>query len=125
MVPLLHCMIGVGNNLLKMLRYIVNEFIENMTLTEVTMRLSIPALRNIIAETATKRDKWDASPEGKMRKTLKRTNANEEQLKTLEDCRKKTFVNVLMKTHKKVTEQLDKLKQIRSAKVKAPNSIKT
>ncbi len=28
-IPLLHCMIGVGNDLLKMLRYIVNEFIEN------------------------------------------------------------------------------------------------
>jgi len=52
-------MIGLGNNLLKMLRYIVNEFIENVTLTEVTIRLSIPVLRNIIAETATKRDEWD------------------------------------------------------------------
>ena len=125
MVPLLHCMIGVGNDLLKMLRYIVNEFIENMTLTEVTIRLSIPTLRNIITETATKRDEWDASPEGKMRMTLKRTNADEEQLKTLEDYRKKTFVDVLTKTHKKVTEQLDKLKQIRSAKVKSPDSIET
>ena len=46
-------------------------------------------------------------------------------MKTLEDYRKKTFVDVLMKTHKKVTEQLDKLKQIRSAKVKAPDSIET
>jgi hypothetical protein len=118
-------MIGVGNDLLKMLRYIVNEFIVNMTLTEVTIRLSIPALRNIIAETTTKRDEWDASPEGKMRMTLKRSNADEEQLKTLEDYCKKTFVDVLMKTHEKVTEQLDKLKQIRSAKVKAPSSIET
>ena len=55
--------------------------------------------------------------------TLKHTNADEEQLKTLEDYHKKTFVDVLTKTHKKVTEQLDKLKQIRSAKVKAPDSI--
>ncbi len=65
MVPLLHCMIGIGNDLLKMLRNIINEFIENMTLTEATIRLSIPALRNIIAEAATKRDEWDASPDGK------------------------------------------------------------
>lgn len=57
--------------------------------------------------------------------TLKCTNTDEEQLKTLEDYRKKTFVDVLTKTHEKVTEQLDKLKQIRSAKVKAPDSIKT
>ena len=79
--------------------------------------MSIPALRNIIAETATKRDEWDASPKGKTCITLKRTNADEEQLKTLENYRKKTFVDVLTKTHKKVTEQFDKLKQIRSAKV--------
>ena len=58
--------------------------------------------------------------------TLKCTNTNEEQLKTLKDYRKKTFVDVLTKTHEnKVTEQLDKSKQIRSAKVKAPDSIKT
>ena len=79
MVPLLHCMIGIGNNLLKMLCNIINEFIENMmTLTEVTIRSSIPVLRNIIAEMATKRDKWDAFPNGKMRMTLKRMNADEE-----------------------------------------------
>ena len=75
--------------------------------------MSIPALRNIITETATKRDEWDASTEGKMRMTLERTKANEEQLKTLEDYRKKTFVGVLRKTHKKVTDHLDKFKQIR------------
>jgi hypothetical protein len=125
MVPLLHCMIGIRNDLLKMMCNIINEFIENMTLTEVTIRLSIPALKNIIAETAIKRDEWDASPDGKMRTTLKRTNANEELKKTLEDYRRKIFVDVLTKTHKTVTKQLDKLKQIRSAKVKAPDSIET
>jgi hypothetical protein len=125
MVSLLHCMIGMRNNLLKILRNIIDEFIENMALTKVMIRLSIPALRNIITETATKRDEWDASPDGKMCTTLKRTNANKELLKTLEDFRRKTFVDVLTKTHTKVTEQLDKLKQIRSAKVEAPNSIKT
>jgi hypothetical protein len=104
---------------------IIYEFIKNMTLTDVTIRLSISALRNIIAEMATKRDKWDASPNGKMCTTLKRTNADEELLKTLEDYRRKTFVDGLTKTHKKVTEQLDKLKQIRSVKVKALDSIET
>ena len=54
-VPLLHCEIGVGNDLLKMLRNIVNEYIENTTPTEVALQLSIPALRNIILETATRR----------------------------------------------------------------------
>ena len=72
-VPLLHCEIGVGNDLLKMLRNIVNGYIETMTPTEVTLQLSIPALRNIIAETARRRDEWDASPDGKMRSPLKHT----------------------------------------------------
>ncbi len=46
-------------------------------------------------------------------------------MNTLDDYHQKTFVNVLTKTHKKVTEQLDKLKQIRSLKVKTPGSIET
>jgi hypothetical protein len=56
MVPLLHCEIEIGNDLLKMFCKIINNFLENMTLTEVSIQLSIPALRNIISETATKRD---------------------------------------------------------------------
>jgi hypothetical protein len=114
-VPLLHCEIGVGNDLLKMLRNTINEFLENMTLTEVSLQLSIPALRNIIAETATRRDEWDASPDGKLRTTLKcttsPTDAIADTLKQLEDYRRKTFVDVLTKTHKKVSKHMDKLKK--------------
>ncbi len=113
-----------------MLRNIVNEYIENTTPTEVALQLSIPALRNIILETATRRDEWDASPsEGKLRSTLKRTSsptdANIDQLKRLEDYRRKTFVDVLTRTHKKVSEHLDQLKKIRSTKTKSPDSIET
>jgi hypothetical protein len=128
-VPLLHCEIGVGNDLLKMLRNIVNEYIETMTPTEVTLQLSIPALRNIIAETARRRDEWDASPDGKMRSTLKHTtfptDTNIDTLQQLEDYRRKTFADVLTKTHKKVSEHLDKLKKMRSTKIKSPDSIET
>jgi hypothetical protein len=46
MVPLLHCEIGIRNDLLKMLRNIINVFLENMMPTEVSIQLSIPALRN-------------------------------------------------------------------------------
>ena len=112
-----------------MLRNIVNEFIENMTPTEVALQLSIPALRNIIQDTATQRDEWDALPEGKLRSTLKRTSsptdANIDMLKRLEDYRRKTFVDVLTRTHKKVSEHLDQLKKIRSMKTKSPDSIET
>jgi hypothetical protein len=128
-VPLLHCEIGVGNDLLKMLRNIVNEFIEDMTPTKVSLQLSIPALRKIILETATRRDEWDASPDGKLRLTLKHitspTDANIDMLKQLEDYHCITFADVLAKTHKKVSEHLDKLKKIRSTKIKSPDSIET
>jgi hypothetical protein len=128
-VPLLHCEIGVGNDLLKMLRNIVNKFIENMTPTEVSLQLLIPALRKIILDTATKRDEWDASPDGKLQSTIKRTtsptDANLDTLKQLEDYRCKTFANVLTKTHKKVSKHLDKLKKVRSTKINSPYSIET
>ncbi len=38
MVPLMHCMIGIGKVPLKMLQNIINEFIKNMTFTEMTIR---------------------------------------------------------------------------------------
>jgi hypothetical protein len=100
-----------------------------MTLTNMSIHLSIPALRNIIAETAKKSDEWDASPNGKMCTTLKRitspTGTIANTLKALGDYRQKTFVDVLRKTHDKLSNQLDKLKKIRSVKVKAPDSIET
>jgi hypothetical protein len=37
MVPLLHCEIGIGNQLLDMLRDIINKHLENMTHTEERM----------------------------------------------------------------------------------------
>ncbi len=73
MVPLLHCEIGIGNQLLDMLRDIINEHIENMTPTEQRIRDSIPTLKSIISNTVANRDLWDRSNNGKLRKALKRT----------------------------------------------------
>jgi hypothetical protein len=42
MVPLLHCEIGIGNQLVDMLQDIINEHLENMTRTEERMQASIP-----------------------------------------------------------------------------------
>jgi hypothetical protein len=72
MVPLLHCMIGVGNQLLDMLRDIFKEHLENMTHTEERIRASIPLLKKIIAETAVNRNSFDDSDDGKLLKKLKR-----------------------------------------------------
>ncbi len=72
MIPLLHCMIGIGNQLLDVLRDIINEYLENMTLTKEKIRASIPLLKQIIAETAANRDLWDDADDGKSLKTIRR-----------------------------------------------------
>jgi hypothetical protein len=74
MIPLLHCIIGVGNQLLDMLRDIINEHLENMTCTKERIRASIPLLENIIAKTAANRDSWDASDHGKLLKGTNKTS---------------------------------------------------
>jgi hypothetical protein len=162
-VPLLHCEIGIGNQLLGKLRDIVNEHIESMTLAEAQIRSSIPLLRDIIEEIVDKRDAWDECPDqGKKmnrlargmttnrqkqeyyRKQLERedsdvnieyvmskiselemqyTHDEEEHrpLRTLRD----NLANKLMKTRKAVSIQLNKLKDMRSEKVKKMESIET
>jgi hypothetical protein len=80
MVPLLHCMIGVGNQLLDMLRDIINEHLENLTCTKEKIRASIPLLKKIIAETAVNRNSFDDSDNGKLLKKLKRNVASHSPL---------------------------------------------
>jgi len=47
-----------------MLREVINEYIEQYAPGEKSIRTSIPTLRQIIADTAQQRNKWDDSPEG-------------------------------------------------------------
>ena len=75
MIPLLHCMIGVGNQLLDMLRDIINEHIETYVPGEEAIQRAIPALKQVIKETTAMRDSWDLSDNGKQLKTLTRTVA--------------------------------------------------
>ena len=146
MVPLLHCEIGIGNQLLDTLRDIINEHLENMTRTEERMRKSIPLLNNIISETAKTRDAFDASDDGKLRKKLKRNvalrsllassedsannaadaeaEAEENKLRALEEFRNK-FVEKLVKARRMVSDQQLKLKAMRTLKVKDQGSIET
>jgi hypothetical protein len=86
MIPLLHCMIGVGNQLLDMLRDIINEHLENMTPTEERIRASIPLLKNIISKTAANRDLFDASDDGKLLKKLKRNVTSHSTLLSVSDA---------------------------------------
>ncbi len=70
--PLLHCEIGVGNVIFELLRDIINEYIERYAPGEESIRLAVPALKGIIAETAKQRDEWDDLPDGNIWRTLRR-----------------------------------------------------
>jgi hypothetical protein len=69
MVPLLHCEIGIGNQLLDKLRDIINEHIKQYGPTE-ELTSSIPVLKSIISQTVTLRDAWDAFADEKQLKAL-------------------------------------------------------
>ena len=75
MTPLLHCEIGIGNQLLEKLHDIINKYIESYPSGEESIRSSIPVLKQIITDTAKQRDEWDESVNKKNRKTLMKTVA--------------------------------------------------
>ena len=64
MIPLLHCKIGIGNQLLDELRTIINEHIACYSPGEEAIRASIPVIKILIADTAKERNEWDESDEG-------------------------------------------------------------
>ena len=75
MVPLLHCEIGIGNQLLDELHDMINKHIEKNGPTEELTQSSIPVLKNVLSQTVTLRDAWDASADGKQLKALTRAVA--------------------------------------------------
>ena len=62
---LLHCLVGIGNNLINRFCDIVNEYVENLSAEEMKHARALTNYRLIMVETAKKRDEFDASPEGK------------------------------------------------------------
>jgi len=52
MIPLLHCKIGIGNQLLDKLRAMINKHIACYSPGEEAIRASILVIKNIIADTA-------------------------------------------------------------------------
>jgi len=57
--PLLHCEIGIGNVIFNMLQDIINEHIEIYVPGEESIRMAVPAIKQIIAITEKYRDMWD------------------------------------------------------------------
>jgi hypothetical protein len=71
MIPLLHCEIGIGNQLFDRLQAIINKHIACYSPGEEALLTLIRAIKKIIAVTAKERDDWDESAEGgKKQKTL-------------------------------------------------------
>ena len=148
MVPLLHCEIGIGNQLLDKLRAIINEHIARFSPGEEEIRASIPVLKNIIIDTTKERGEWDESAEGgekqrilmravaayNKRRDILLVNNNEHDesthlmnlstLKDLNDIRNK-FVNKLKRARSTLAVQQDKLKVMRAAKGKTEDSVDT
>ena len=81
--PLLHCEIGIGNDMFQLLREVINEYIEQYAPGEESIRTSIPTLRQIIADTAQQRNEWDDSPKGLTLKTMKRAVATHDKRQRL------------------------------------------
>ena len=76
MIPLLHCKIGIGNQLLDKLQVIINEHIACYSQGKEAICASILVIKNIIANTAKERNEWNESDEGgKQRGTLMRAVA--------------------------------------------------
>jgi hypothetical protein len=146
MVPLLHCEIGIGNQLFDWLRAIINEHIACYSPGEEALLTSICAIKTIIAATAKERDNWDESAEGgKKQKTLLRVvaaysrrreimlanideeaevthRANESLLADLNlNCTR--LVENLKKARRTLSDQQLKLKVMQTAKGKKEHSV--
>jgi hypothetical protein len=146
MVPLLHCEIGIGNQLLDPLQAIINEHIACYSPGKEALLTSIRAIKTIIAATAKERDDWDESAEGgKKQKTLMRAvaaysrqrkitlaNINEEAKVThraneslLADLNlyRTRLVKKLKKARRMLSDQQLKLKVMQTAKGEKEHSV--
>jgi hypothetical protein len=70
MVPILHALIGIGNQLLTKFCDVVNEYFECWSADEVNTRRTIPIIQQILEEKITERKAWDQSVDGKRLKSL-------------------------------------------------------
>ncbi len=67
---LLHCLIGIGNNLLNIFCNVMNEHIEQLSTAEIRLMRALTNYDSIISETVMTRDKFDKAPKGKKMKSL-------------------------------------------------------
>ena len=148
MIPLLHCEIGIGNQLLDKLRAMINKHIACYSPGEEAIRASIPVIKNIITDMAKERNEWDESDEGgkqrgtlmqavatysKRREMVLMNNNEQEELThrinelTLKDLNvhRNCLVEKLKRACRTLADQQLKLKAIETAKGKTEYSIET
>ena len=153
MVPLLHCLIGIGNNLLDKFCDMIRVLCEKMSTEEVLLARQIATYEHIIITTALERDAFDRSPDGKKMKSLqgmitsrKRKvkgkdntppsddvtaellaadiKSKEEEIKPLLAMRH-TMVVRLKGTRSLLTEKEKVLQSLRSSKATSPSSLES
>jgi hypothetical protein len=71
LVPLLHTLIGIGNDLFDNFKDIVNEKIECLDPKEIQTRRAVVECEKTIAFEVSRRDRWDVSDKGKKVASLK------------------------------------------------------
>ena len=71
MIPLLHALIGIGNDLLDNFFDHINEEIEDIDVQEYKTRKAIVLAEHKIIDTISERDEWDLTPDGKKLHSLK------------------------------------------------------
>jgi hypothetical protein len=145
-VPLLHCEIGIGTQLLDRLQVIINEHIACYSPGKEALLTSIRAIKTIITAMAKERDNWDESAEGgKKQKTLmwvvaaysrrremmlaninkeaKLTHRANESLLADLNLNRTHLIKKLKKACRTLTDQQLKLKVMQTAKGKKGHSI--
>jgi hypothetical protein len=148
MVPLLHCEIGVGNQLLDWLRAIIMKHIAQYSPGKEALITSITTLKRIITATANQRDDWDNSAEGGKKQKIvmmavtaysrrceiilennneqdKRTHRDNESALAALNLHRTHLVQKLKKARRTLSEQQLKLKVIQTAKGKKEHSVES
>jgi hypothetical protein len=141
MVPLLHCLIGIGNNLINRLCDVVHEYVEILSAAEMKLARALINYGLIMVKTAKKRDEFNASPEGKKQKALKAwfsstrkcamtiPNADdikmkEQELKLLDEMRQ-VMVDKFIQTRNIISITQNNLHALQLSKAKSATSHET
>ena len=70
-VPLLHCLIGIGNDVFDAFSDWINKDVEELDKQEMRLQNILPSTERMIEERVTERKVWDTSKKGKQLQSVK------------------------------------------------------